>query len=942
MLIISVIYVCAKIRFKQMKLHKMFKYLLVVSALVPTISYAQNWANIGTVGTMNNNELCYTDGADIICDAGLFVNGTEALEVSGTVSATAFIGDGSGLTGVAATSVTIGLNDLTDALHQQGDDGFLYLGVNAGITDADTTSRNTAVGNNALKVVNGGTNNLAIGNGTMQNTTTGRDNVAVGARALLSNVGGSSNVSIGRVAMYYASEGNDNVAIGRGAGYGVTGSSDFNFNTLVGSRTGVNLQTGADGNVLIGYYAGNDITTGTGNIVIGSSATTLTPTKNDMLNIGNVFMVDMNGSSGLSPAPSYLGDGAVAIGPDAEARFDGNIAIGDGSRARSSGSVAIGEGSSATNNFTTAVGGSSSAGSVAGTAFGYSANAGKRGTAAGYNSRSDEAGTVLGHSARILNSTNNGIAIGSNSSLDNASHFSVAIGSDSYINAAENALAIGASSTVTADNAGLVNLTGAPYTLATSNTFEIAGATVSATAFVGDGSGLTNLPGGLWTDAGDYIVRDGFRVYVSGTTIDLNNNDILAFFDKEKGAFRSGRVNYNDWDDANIGNYSTAFGRATASGGTSFAWGAASGSGNTVAAGSGDLALGFGAKTNSSNSWKMAIGVNAEATSSPGNTAFGPGAKALGGTGYYAAFAVGPGAVAESGEQVFALGYNAKANTGFRNIAVGHGVETSGSRSSVFGYGGTVSGDDAMLLAVGADASGTEVTNSNTLAIMGATNGVGIGTVSPLADLHVHKDTGSVGTIISGAATENQFLSFAAATDNAWDISRLSSMDAGMPNGLVIGGDHSGVGGTSFASLSLDVDGNVGVAGIVPAVALDVSGTLMISNGGEVCDASTEGAIRYTPAGGVMYCDASAWSSMGGIPDSIVSNDTSVSIVDSGTGEIHLDADGVRTITVSEGSVDISASAKVAGTGSEVCGAASDLGRMRWNPVTQKFQICRQ
>lgn len=58
-------------------------------------------------------------------------------------------------------------------------------------------------------------------------------------------------------------------------------------------------------------------------------------------------------------------------------------------------------------------------------------------------------------------------------------------------------------------------------------------------------------------------------------------------------------------------------------------------------------------------------------------------------------------------------------------------------------------------------------------------------------------------------------------------------------------------------------DGKVGVNTIAPAVALDVSGSLMIANGGEVCDASTEGALRYTLANGVEYCNATSWGGMG-------------------------------------------------------------------------------
>jgi len=175
-----------------MKFQNLFRLFLVSMALMPSISNAQNWANIATVGTLNNNELCYTDGTDIICDAGLFVNGTAALEVSGTVSATAFVGDGSQLTGVTASSVTLAINDLTDGKY---DGSSLFVGAGAGAVDDGSANNNVGVGRNALSLNTTGYNNSAYGSYALAANTTGYNNTAIGRVAMRLNTSGIGNIN---------------------------------------------------------------------------------------------------------------------------------------------------------------------------------------------------------------------------------------------------------------------------------------------------------------------------------------------------------------------------------------------------------------------------------------------------------------------------------------------------------------------------------------------------------------------------------------------------------------------------------------------------------------------------------------------------------------------------------------------------------------------------
>ena len=60
------------------------------------------------------------------------------------------------------------------------------------------------------------------------------------------------------------------------------------------------------------------------------------------------------------------------------------------------------------------------------------------------------------------------------------------------------------------------------------------------------------------------------------------------------------------------------------------------------------------------------------------------------------------------------------------------------------------------------------------------------------------------------------------------------------------------------------IQDKLGIGRVSPVVALDVNGTLRLSNGGEVCQAVTEGSIRYNNSSKVIeYCDGDSWQELG-------------------------------------------------------------------------------
>jgi hypothetical protein len=144
----------------------------------------------------------------------------------------------------------------------------LGLGGFALINNLDGFS-NTAVGNNAMFSNQSGDNNMALGQGAMGSNVSGNRNVAMGAQALAANVSQSDNVAVGFQAL--ASNTNSrNVAIGAAA---MTSNTSNSFSVAVGFEALRSLTAAGTGSTAVGFQALRNATSATGdNTAFGDTA----------------------------------------------------------------------------------------------------------------------------------------------------------------------------------------------------------------------------------------------------------------------------------------------------------------------------------------------------------------------------------------------------------------------------------------------------------------------------------------------------------------------------------------------------------------------------------------------------------------------------------------------------------------------------------------------
>jgi hypothetical protein len=190
---------------------------------------------------------------------------------------------------------------------------------------------NVSLGQSGQTGTNTGGNNLSIGSNALNGIAIGdNQNVGVGNSAGTS-LNGSQNVFIGALAggAGVTATTNNNVLIGAVAGANVQGTGSH---CLIGRGAGNNVSTGL-GNTVIGCSdqfgdnAGSTITTGSQNIVIGMFCDVPNATANGQMSIQNIIYGTGNTQGGVNISTGWIGIGVKSAYGSEKFGVAGGIAV---------------------------------------------------------------------------------------------------------------------------------------------------------------------------------------------------------------------------------------------------------------------------------------------------------------------------------------------------------------------------------------------------------------------------------------------------------------------------------------------------------------------------------------------------------------------------------------------------------------------------------------
>ncbi len=389
---------------------------------------------------------------------------------------------------------------------------------------------------------------------------------------------------------------------------------------------------------------------------------------------------------------------------------------------------------------------------------------------------------------------------------------------------------------------------------------------VTANSFIGDGSGLTNLPSGV-SDHGllsglavddhtQYLLADGVRnttngFVVTGTessgVIPTSGEGTRIMWYPRKAAFRVGQVTGDRWDDANIGLRSIAMGR------------------NTMASGIGSTAM--GASTTASGTASTAMGVSTTA-SGGGSTAMGWGTEAR-------------------GDGSTAMGSGTEANGEF-STAMGKVTIASGASSFAAGFHARANHDGTFVWADRPSPSGDFLSTAVNQFLIRASGGVGIGTNDPGEQLTV---AGTIESTLGGFKFPDGTVQTTAGGGAGGDGHSLDAADGSLTDALFVdNGGNVGIGTATPASKLEVKDGNIRVtggsfiddgetaitgyevlteSGTVPAgagltqIILDCpTGKKVLGGGAEISTAATTGANPVRIIQSIIDATSTSWLAM--------------------------------------------------------------------------------
>ena len=320
-------------------------------------------------------------GSLTVSGSSVAVNLTDTTAISGSIFSGSYIGDGSGLTGVSATTFpftgsagitgslsVVGPTNVTGSFNVSGsspiinlkgvttiDEGLkihtpcsLSIGIGANSLGTNSGSQNVAIGYRAACNVNPSQINItvvgscagqvacssdvAVGSQAL-NSISGGSNVAVGYQAMGAGSGtGNANAALGFHSLYSLTSGEGNIALGDRASQCITTGK---YNSSLGSFSLRTLDSGQY-NIGIGYAAGCKSVSGDYNVYIGHKAgpSINNTVESNKLYIGNnegtplikgdfsTSQVEFSGGVSGSFSGSFKGDGSNLTGVTAD--WDGS------------------------------------------------------------------------------------------------------------------------------------------------------------------------------------------------------------------------------------------------------------------------------------------------------------------------------------------------------------------------------------------------------------------------------------------------------------------------------------------------------------------------------------------------------------------------------------------------------------------------------------------
>jgi len=419
---------------------------------VDSTAAAQGSLLIGTGAGFALGAITAGNGIDVVNGAGsIMISNTGVLSIAGTnnqIVASAMNGD-----------VLLSLPQDIATTSSPTFNGLMLGGVlngSAGIFSGDLTARrliisdftggvtfaNTVIGLGAMNGMPSGNGaNTAVGQSALSQNSSGEYNVAVGSSALRGNTTGSRNVAVGTNALMSSTTGSNNAAFGNEA---LRNNTTGYFNQAVGSESLLSNTTGHS-NIAIGQSALRSNTEGRENQAIGRDALYRNSSGYANQALGAYALYE-NTTGYNNTAIGYVALASNRTGSE-------NAAVGRN---------ALGSNTSGQAN----------------TVVGY---------AAGLTNTTGSNNTLLGHSANVVtNNLSYATALGSNAVVSTSNTIALGRTTDTTV--------IGATGTATGGilQNKILQVTG---DVGISGALSIGG-TFTATAFSGNGNGLTDLNAG--------------------------------------------------------------------------------------------------------------------------------------------------------------------------------------------------------------------------------------------------------------------------------------------------------------------------------------------------------------------------------------------------------------------------------------------------------------